>query len=337
VIYTARHGEPPPARTDTLLVMCWNIRFGAGRAPWFGDGCGDRVVIPDDEVLDNLDKIARTVNQIKPDILLLQEVDVRSKRSGYIDEMQWLLDHTRFKYGAYASMWDVRYVPKKWLGRINTGQAVLSRWKIGEAERIRLPLRGDQDALTRFFYLRRCILKVRIAIPGADNFYVLNTHIDAFSTDATKKKQIDRFKNELDSLGRSGAVFVAGGDFNLIPPRSDSTDFCFEDRCPGQSFHGPNDHPRHKEGSFFTPEAAWLLDLYEAYPPSVPLKKYVHNQVHYFTSTPKPDSFWDRKIDHLFTNTRWAAGSDSTYQNMTTLSDHVPISARWPVPKKESE
>ena len=28
---------------DTVSVMTWNIRFGAGRIDWFGDHCGDRV------------------------------------------------------------------------------------------------------------------------------------------------------------------------------------------------------------------------------------------------------------------------------------------------------
>jgi endonuclease/exonuclease/phosphatase family metal-dependent hydrolase len=219
------------------------------------------------------------------DILLLQEVDVRSKRSAYIDQVQWLLDHTYFDYAPYASMWHAQVVPSDGLGRINTGQAVLSRWPILESERIQLPLRGDQDALTRYFYLRRCILKTRIALPGTGVFYALNVHLDAFSTDGTKKRQIDRVKEALDKLAGSGAIFVAGGDFNLIPPGSDSTDFCIEDKCPDESFHQRGDNPMHKEGSYFTPEATWLQELYDAYPPSVPIDNYLVDQERYYTGT----------------------------------------------------
>lgn len=333
VMYSAKHKTPPPTSADTITVMTWNIRFGIGRTPWFGDGCGDRVIIPEDEVLTNLNGLAKWIHEIKPDILLLQEVDVQSKRSGYINQVQWLLDHTYFNYGTYASMWQAQYIPSDGLGRINTGQAVLSRWKIVEAERIQLPLRGDQDALTKYFYLRRCILKTKIALPGVDNFYVINTHLDAFSTDDTRKKQIERFQEELDKLSSSGAFFVAGGDLNLIPTGSDSTDFCDEDKCPGESFHGPNDDPQHKEGSNFTPEINWLQDLFDLYQSSVPLDEYLHNQKHYFTSTPDWNAFWDRKIDHLFTNCKWVPGTNVTHQDILDLSDHVPVSIKWEVPK----
>jgi len=328
-------GRPvnPPAAADTVHVMTWNIRFGAGRTPWFGDGCGDRVIFSEGEILRFLSGIARELNRLRPDILLLQEVDVKSKRSAYIDQVQWLLDHTYFDHAAYASMWEAQVVPSDGLGRINTGQAVLSRWPIQDSERIQLPLRGDQDALTRYFYLRRCILKTRIALPGTGVFYVLNVHLDAFSTDDTKKRQIDRVKEELDKLAVSGAVFVAGGDFNLIPPGSDSTDFCIEDKCPDESFHQPGDDPLHKEGSNFTPEAAWLQQLYDAYLPSVPLEKYLIDQESYYTSTPDWNGFWNRKIDHLFTNASWIAASDSTHQDILDLSDHVPVSARWRLPE----
>jgi endonuclease/exonuclease/phosphatase family metal-dependent hydrolase len=313
--------------------MTWNIRFGAGRTPWFGDGCGDRVIFKEEEILHFLSGIAQTLNSLRPDILLLQEADVQSKRSAYIDEVQWLLDHTYFDYAEYASMWEAQIVPSDGLGRINTGQAVLSRWPIVESERIQLPLRGDQDAVTRYFYLRRNLLKVKIALPGLDSFYALNAHLDAFSTDGTKKRQIDRVKEEMDKLSESGAAFVAGGDFNLVPPGSDSTDFCLEDRCPGESFHMPGDDPMHKDGSYFTPEADWLKELYDAYVPCIPLDAYQADQERYYTSTPDWNGFWNRKIDHLFTNTQWVHGSDSTYQNILDLSDHVPVSAKWPVPK----
>lgn len=333
IIYSAKHMTIPPASVDTILVMTWNIRFGIGRTPWFGDGCGDRVIIPEDEVLTNLMGLAGRINEIKPDILLVQEVDVQSKRSGYIDQVQWLLDHTYFNYGTYASMWQAQYVPSDGLGRINTGQAVLSRWKITEAERIQLPLRGDQDALTKYFYLRRNILKTKIALLGLDNFYVINTHLDAFSTDDTRKKQIERFKEELEKLSNSGAFFIAGGDLNLIPPGSDSTDFCDEDKCPGESFHGLNDDPKHKEGSYFAPQITWLQDLYDSYQSAVPLDEYLRNQEHYFTSTPDWNGFWNRKIDYLFTNYQWVPGTDVTHQDILDLSDHIPVSVKWEVPQ----
>lgn len=333
VLYTAARSQNHPA-VDTLTVMTWNIRFGAGRQiPWFGDSCGDRVILTENEVLAALQAIAEQINLFQPDILLIQEIDIKSKRTAYIDEVQWLLDHTSLSYGAYASMWEAQYVPSDGLGRINTGSAILSRWPLHHAERIQLPLRGDQDALTKYFYLRRNILKAKIEIPGHADLWLLNIHADAFSTDDTKHKHIIRFKDELDKLAAAGAAFIAGGDFNMLPPGSDSTDFCDEDRCPDEHFHGPGDNPFHKEGSCYTPERDWLNDIYATYLCSVPLDEYQANPSRYFTHATDRHAAWDRKIDYLFSNKPWLAEGSLTHQELVNLSDHVPVSARWVVPR----
>ncbi len=47
--------------------------------------------------------ISEKLNSIDPDVVLLQEVDFLSKRSGYINQIQFLLDNTNLNYGAYAS------------------------------------------------------------------------------------------------------------------------------------------------------------------------------------------------------------------------------------------
>lgn len=332
-IYKTGHYQKPPENPVNLKIMTWNIRFGAGRIPWFGDSCGDRVILSEDEVVNNLSEIAAIINRIEPDILLLNEIDILSKRSAYIDQVQWLLDATYLNYGAYASVWKAQYIPSDGLGRMNMGNAVLSRFPISEAKRLKLPLRGDQDELTKYFYLRRNILKTKINVPEMDNVYVLVTHLAAFSTDDTKKRQVDRFKAELDRLHYSGALFIAGGDLNLLPPGTDSTDFCDEDKCPGEHFHGKYDDPKHKEGSDFTPEMAWLELLYNQYFFAVPHTRYLNEQNRYFTHSPKKENFWDRKIDYLISNQSWISDSDSTYQNLINHSDHAPVSALWEIAK----
>jgi len=326
IIYTSKNIEKPPAMVANITVMTWNIRFGAGRIPWFGDSCGDRVILTDDEVLSSLRGIAKKLNEVKPDILLLQEVDIQSKRSGYIDQVQWLLDNTYFNYGVYASVWKAQWIPSDGLGRMDMGNVVLSRWPIKEAKRIQLPLRGDQDALTRYFYLRRNILKTKIALPGVDNFYAVNVHTSAFSMDDTKKKHIDIFTAELDKITISGGFFVAGGDLNTLPPGAAKTYYCLENLCPGEN-------PEEKEGCDFTKEVTWLQQLYNKYSAAVPLQEYLTNEDHYFTNTPHWEGFWQKKLDYLFTNHNWIADSDSTHQDATKLSDHTPISAKWEVPK----
>jgi len=77
----------------------------------------------------------------------------------------------------------------------------------------------------------------------------------------------------------------------------------------------------------------WLEELYATYQPAVPLNVYQANQNHYFTNSPGWTEISDRKIDYLFTNQTWIAGSDSTHHDAYDLSDHVPVSATWEVPE----
>lgn len=318
---------------STIHVMTWNIRFGAGRLPWFGDSCGDRVILKKREVLENLQRIADAVNSIQPDILLLNEIDVESKRSAYINQVKWLLNHTGLNYGAYASAWKVQFIPSDGLGKMDMGNAILSRWPIKSATRIKLALRNDQDSLTKYFYLRRNLLKITIDLPLEKDLVVVNGHLAAFSTDNTKHKHITKFLEVLDDIDTDQQWLIAGGDFNMLPPGSDSTDYCLEDICGGESFHRTGDKPFHKEGSNYTPEEGWMDAIYGSYLPAVPLARYQSQQQKYFTHTTDPGGFWDRKLDYLFSNFAWQENSDSTYQNLQDHSDHAAVSAIWKIPQ----
>jgi len=137
-MYRAAVSNSTPAQPDTLTIMAWNIRFGAGRLPWFGDACGERVILTAQEVTANLQNVAAKINEIQPDVLFLEEADVQSKRTAYIDEVQWLLDHTSLNYGAYGSIWKVQFIPSDGLGQMDLGTVILSPWHC-VATRMHLP------------------------------------------------------------------------------------------------------------------------------------------------------------------------------------------------------
>ncbi len=319
---------------STIRVMTWNIRFGIGRGLWSIDACGDRVIFTEAEILEGLNNIVDRINLVQPDVLLLQEVHINSTCSAYIDELRWILDHSYFNYAVYGSSWKSQFVPSDGLGRMDECNAILSRWPITEAKRIQLVLRMDEGSLVRYFDNRYCMVKAKIEIPDVESFYAVNIHTAAFATDDTKYNQLVRFKEELDSITQSGSRFVAGGDLNTIPPGSDSTDFCFEDMCPGESFHQPADKPQHKDGSNYTPESNWMMSLYTSYKCAVPLGIYQSNQQKYFTHTTRPTHFWDRTLDYLFTNYRWRDGSVTTHQEFLYDSDHAPVSAEFVLERK---
>ncbi len=314
------------------IVMTWNIRFGAARFPFFGDSCGDSVILKKEHVEANMDKVAAKIQEIDPDIILLQEVDIFSKRSGYVNQVQYLLDNTSMNYGCFASVWQADYIASDGIGRMNMGNAILSKYELSEAERIQLRLRTDQSDLVKYFYLRRNILKVRI--PELD-LYAVNIHATAFATDDTKQKHIGKYIEVLSEINTAGGRFVTGGDLNSLPPDCDAIDFCEYDMCSGENFHTSEAEPYHKEGSYFDNfpgEPEILQPLYDAYIPAIDSVE--NNNPEHFTHAPSTsyehwEKKYDRKLDYLFTNLSggWVQGTDSTYQSLWELSDHMPVAA----------
>ena len=331
--YTASPLQDEPQNVESLIVMTWNIRFGAARIPFFGDSCGDRVLMTQAETEGYLNSIVDYINSTEPDILLLQEVDISSKRSAYVNQLQYILDRTHLNYGAYASMWNAEIIPSDGLGKVDAGNAVLSRWKITDAERIQLPLRTDQDDLTQYFYLRRNILKAKIALDEENEIYAVNIHATAFATDDTKQKHITRYKEVLDDLDLLGATFVTGGDLNSVPPGAEFTDFCMDDMCSDESFHGDANGGPHREGSYFNNfvgEPDLIQPFYDSYFEAINLENAVASD--HFTHSPwntisDTAEYWDRKLDYLFTNYQDWSTTGETHNNIKNISDHAPVSA----------
>ncbi|MFW5967385.1 MAG: endonuclease/exonuclease/phosphatase family protein, partial [Persicimonas sp.] len=219
--YRASKMTAPPDDVDELTVMSWNIKFAGGRIDFFYDCHGERVIMEKDEVLEHLEGLAEKIEQVDPDVLILQEVDVDSKRTAEIDQVEWLLEHTDLNYGAYASQWRSRYIPKHGLGKVDSGNAILARWPLEDAERTALPLIEAQDPITRYFYLKRNILRARLEVPDREPLWVIDTHTAAFATDDTRARQIDRVEEELARLDEADKTFVMGADLNTVPPHSE--------------------------------------------------------------------------------------------------------------------
>ncbi|HLW07096.1 MAG TPA: hypothetical protein VKY45_05985, partial [Marinilabiliaceae bacterium] len=116
VYYTSSTLKEEEAK-DSLNIMTWNIKFGGGRIDFFFDCIGDRVIMSEEEVIRNMEGVAKFINETQPDLLFVQEIDIDSKRTAFVDQMQWLLDKTHFNYAVYTSQWKASFIPSDGLGR----------------------------------------------------------------------------------------------------------------------------------------------------------------------------------------------------------------------------
>jgi endonuclease/exonuclease/phosphatase family metal-dependent hydrolase len=327
--------DPSPAK---LRVVAWNIKFGGARIDFFFDKWGDRVHMTVPEVLGNMERVAALVREVDPDLLIVEECDVNGKRSAYVDQLRFLLEHTKLGYGAYFSTWDSRYVAYDGMGRIDEGVAILSKYRIVEATRIKSVDRTDQGYLTKKFYLHRAIGRAVVEL-GAQRVAVFAVHAEAYDQDGTKQKQIAQV---LELARRETLPFVIGGDFNELPPGAVKT----------TGF--PDEHPSAKGTEFeqppYTPEV--MRPFFDELVPYIPLSDYgatAESQGRYFSHTVAGPNvidltgqpgFWNRTLDYLFASrgTSWASGESDVLQrngrmgivsDPLWLSDHAPVVGSW--------
>ena len=195
-----------------LKVCVWNVQYGAGiRQHYFYDG-GDAVSAPRPEVEQGIKKIGDAIATIDPDVVLLQEVDRRSRRTHKIDEFEILRDRLDFPCAASAAYWRVPYVPHpkhEHVGRIGMHLVTLSKYQLSDATRHQLPLLRE-SRVRQLFNLRRAVLET----PLVNGPTLFNTHLSAFSYgDGTVERQVSRLRELVE-----GKEFLLAGDLNSLTP-----------------------------------------------------------------------------------------------------------------------
>ena len=209
---------------DRLTVMTWNIGYGAlgDNADFFMDGGSGVQTADEDRVRSNLAGIAQAVDQVSPDVLLLQEVDRDSRRSWHIDQAAWLQDRWPDKTGAFANNFKVAFLPYPVppIGQVDSGLLTLSSFRVGSAQRVQLPIPFAWPV--RMANLKRCLLVEHIPLEGTDRELVLiNLHLEAYDNGEGKAAQTAMLEQVLNEQAEAGNYVIAGGDFNQIFSNAD--------------------------------------------------------------------------------------------------------------------
>ena len=215
--------ELPAAPLDAeITLMTWNLGYGAlgDNADFFMDGGSGVYTADKDRVNENLNGIFASISRVKPDILLVQEIDVDSSRSYGIDETRRLADlmnglsDTGYQ-SVFAYNFRVKYVPYPIppVGRVYSGIQMLSRYQITVAERVKLPCPFSWPV--RVANLKRCLTIQRMPVEGSDKeLVVINLHLEAYDSGEGKIEQTKLLREVFDAEVAKGNYVIAGGDFN---------------------------------------------------------------------------------------------------------------------------
>lgn len=205
---------------DTISILTWNMGYGAldERQDCYWDGGTGVDGESKEVVLANIDAIRSKIQEINPDIFMVQEIDVNSKRSYYIDELQSLEEiFTKNIYDySFARNFKAGIVPLplyNMTGRVDAGIATFSKYSIYNSTRIQLPIPFSWPM--KLFNLKRCLLVERMPIEGtSQELVIVNLHLEAYDDGECKAKQLAMLMDLLQEEYDKGNYVIAGGDFN---------------------------------------------------------------------------------------------------------------------------
>ena len=169
-----------------------------------------------DQVSHNLNRMSDFLLQSDADIILLQEVDRHSTRSGGMDQHSYFQSALP-QYGAsFAWNFRVRWIPVplfKPVGKVLAGLSTFFRQPVAEASRIQLPGRAYWPR--RQFDLRRCLAEHRMILDNERSLFVFNLHLSAFDRGGhLREQEMQEIKKRAEMLADEGHYVIFGGDWN---------------------------------------------------------------------------------------------------------------------------
>lgn len=210
------------AQDTVLSFLIWNIGYGGlgKEVDFFYDG-GKTVTSPREHVMKNNEGIVKNLagNHRDVDFVMLQEVDRCSKRSYKIDQAKNIAEALPQHRSTFTPNYDVVFLPFPFIdpiGKVYGGLQTLSRFMPEKSERIALP--GISDFPKKIFYLERCLLVQRYALPNGKKLIIINTHYEAYDDGSVKKQQMELTKKLVEEEYAKGNYVVIGGDWNIAPP-----------------------------------------------------------------------------------------------------------------------
>ena len=187
----------------------------------------------------NVERVAALLDSLDADIVLLQEIDRRTTRSGGEDHLAQLEQLTRM-HAAFAKSLD--YQGGEY------GIALLSRWPIDSADVVPLKVEPPQDR-SGSKHEPRVALHAQVRSPHG-TLHVVNTHIDPGAPGTYRKQEVIGLLARVQRAIPAGAVVIFGGDLNARPNTDEiaAVSLAFQDawlacgRGGGDTFpaHGPD-------------------------------------------------------------------------------------------------
>jgi len=214
----ALEAAPPPP--EELVVLSYSIAYGLGAAPQHGRPA-DAIALHD-----RLEQIITTIAASGADVVLLQEVDFASRRSGDVDQLQYIAAVLGWGFAARVITWECRYLPvplwPPWRhsGHVRAGQGVISRYPLIQNRRHHLSQPATQPLLAPLFAPYHTVQMVDVQC-HTRTVRLLNVHLEPHDV-ATRQRQAAELVTFVRQVATPHCVLM--GAFQSIVQDTAATD-----------------------------------------------------------------------------------------------------------------
>lgn len=212
--------SPQIKKDQEYSLFSWSIGYGSrdkGTDNFLEGGHGVRGRNKQ-TVSNNLEGIYVQIEQYNPDLILLQAIDHKSRRS-YNYEQDVILGEI-LGFGIYTPN-HKGYVPRPWplMGRTDAGLASFSELNVTSAVRQQLPNNYSWPA--RMYSIKHCLQILRLPLENEDTELVLiNLDLKGYNDDPqSQNQQLEQLYKIIKVERDQGNYVIAGGNFaqSLLP------------------------------------------------------------------------------------------------------------------------
>lgn len=199
------------AEPEELKVLTYNLGFAAG--PVQQTLADDH---PETFFTTNLDKFIDLVRKEDANLILLQEVDLDSKRSWYLNQLQYIMTRLGWGYAAPVVDWDM-FFPLRKERKITKATVVISKFPIVSSEYTQTACKPNfESQLLNIFYYpllwKSTMQRVTVEV-GGKRVDIYNVHLCVWNR-AARVAQAE-YLAEWIKRESFGVDFLVGGDFNF--------------------------------------------------------------------------------------------------------------------------
>lgn len=209
-----------------LSMMTFNMGYaGLGEDEDFIMDGGKQGIPSSREVVTSyFDGIKEILSSNPSDFYLMQEVDLKSRRSYDVDQVLGITHElgesfsTQFAYNFKSVFVPFPVSLTDYLGYVESGIATYTKYQVDDAKRYQFP--GAFSWPLRIANLKRAMMVSTIDIEDSEHdLIIVNLHMSAYDASGTLREQEMAFLKEFLSNQKTlGNYVIVGGDFNQTFP-----------------------------------------------------------------------------------------------------------------------